>query len=228
MKRTITLSIALIGVLFFTSCEREESINIDQNRIYSQYTHTYNANSNQSQMTATFRLDNSGGKKLELTYPSRVDFNGEGMAWRNAMGYYDLKISGNSQNGVFNYHDLDGETFSNNADLVSETELPFGLTTISMSGNFFLPWVGAALKQGEVVRVTIKGGNQSASRSWTVTMPGSTHFILDSNKLSQLTPGTAEIQIEREMEKSLVSSNLAGGRISSKYLSRKIQITIAN
>ena len=34
MKRTITLSTLLIGVLFFASCKREESINIDQDRIY--------------------------------------------------------------------------------------------------------------------------------------------------------------------------------------------------
>lgn len=228
MKRTTTLGLALIGVLFFTSCKREESINIDQNRIYSNYAFTYDANSNQSKMTATFRLDNSGGKKLELSYPSRVDFNGEGLAWKNAFGYYQLSNANQSLHGSFNYHDLDGTTYSNSITGLESIEIPFGITNISQGGNFFLPWTGAALKSGETVRVTIKGGQQASSRTWTITSPGSMHIILDENRLRDLTPGSAQILIEREVSNSLTHSNLSGGRITSKYSSRKININITN
>ena len=228
MKRTTTLGLALIGVLFFTSCKREESINIDQNRIYSNYDYTYDANANKSLMTATFRLDNSGGKKIQLSYPARVDFEGEGLAWRQALGYYQLSNSNQTLSGSFNYHDLDDQTFSNSVSGLESIEIPFGITSISQNGNFFLPWTGTEVRSGETVRVTIKGGEQPSSKSWTITSAGSTHIILDENRLRGLTPGTAQIFIEREVSKGLTHSNLSGGRITSKYLSRKININITD
>lgn len=52
----------MMTILFFSSCKREESVNIDQNRIYSNYEFAYDANVNKSSMTATFRLDNNSGQ----------------------------------------------------------------------------------------------------------------------------------------------------------------------
>lgn len=228
MKRTITLSIGLIGVLFFTSCKREESMHVDQNRIYSTYTQTYDAQKNQSEMTATFRLDHDGGKKLQLTYPSRVDFNGETMAYRSAFGYYQTKFTGSTHGGTFNFHDLDSKTFSNQIEAVKSIELPFGLTSINKNGNFFLPWDGDAIKSGETVTVTIKGSDQSGSKKFTLSTAGSSHIVLDQHTLSQLNAGNAEIQIERESSKFLSNATLAGGRITSKYISRKAFITITD
>jgi hypothetical protein len=228
MKRTITLSIALIGVLFFTSCKREESMHVDQNRIYTSYSHIYDAQKNQSEMTATFRLDHESGKRLQLTYPSRVDFNGETMAYRSVAGFYQTKITGTSHGGTFNFHDVESKTYSNQVVSASSVELPFGLTSINKNGNFFLPWQGQALQSGETIRVTIKGSEQSTKRTFTVTQPGANHIILDQHQLSGLAAGNAEIQIEREVSNFLTNSTLAGGRITSKYISRKAYITITD
>ncbi|MCR9174254.1 MAG: hypothetical protein NXI10_17285 [bacterium] len=225
MKRTTTLGIAVMAVLFFTACKREESINIDQNRIYSNYTYEYNADNNRSTMTAVFRMDNSGGRKIELSYPARVDFNGEGLAWRGALGSYQLTTNGLMSGGRFNYHDLDDNTYTNDVSALSPTELPFGITSISRSGNFFLPWDGPALKAGETIRVRINAGT---TRTFTTTMAGATHIILNQNQLAGLTPGNGTIQLERESYANLSSSNLAGGRITSTYKSRRVFINISN
>ena len=226
MKRTITLSLALIGVLFFTSCKREESISIDQNRIYSEYIYSYNASLNKSTVTARFRVDHNNGKKIELSYPSRVSFNGSALAWRNVLGAYEASQFGNSVGSGFEYYDIDGNVFSNSVQIIPSSEIPFGLTNISQSGNFFLPWTGEPLQMGEEIKVTISGGDQTTSRSWTLTNIGASHFILDENRLRDLVPGAAQIRIERTRSTSLEQSNLAGGRITSKYLSRKINIQI--
>jgi hypothetical protein len=111
MKRTITLVTILSVVLFFTSCNREESVNIDQNRIYSTYEFIYDTETNVSHLNATFRLDNSSGQKLELSYPSRVDFNGEQLDWRKTSGYYRLNRTGNLNGGTFNLFDINGVVY---------------------------------------------------------------------------------------------------------------------
>jgi hypothetical protein len=228
MKRTSTLGILLIGVLFFASCKREDSINIDQQRIYSNYEYVYNSEKNESTMSATFRLDNSSGTKIELTHPARVEFNGEGLTWRNGSGNYQLKRSGSAQGGAFVYRDLEESVYTNSVSTLSYIELPFGITNISQSGNFFLPWSGSSLQAGESIRVTISGGAQTTTKSWTIHAVGSTHIILDQNKLMDLIAGSAEIQIERESSSGLQQSNLSGGRITSKYLSQKLFINITN
>jgi hypothetical protein len=225
MKRTTTLGIAVMAVLFFTACKREESINIDQNRVYSNYTYEYNADNNRSTMTAVFRMDNSGGRKIELSYPARVDFNGEGLAWRGALGSYQLTTNGLMNGGRFNYHDLDDNTYTNEVAIMTPTELPFGITSISRSGNFFLPWDGPELKAGETIRVRINAGT---TRTFTTSIVGATHIILNQNQLAGLTPGNGTIQLERESYGSLTSSNLAGGRMTSTYKSRRVFINISN
>lgn len=226
MKRTITIGSALIGVLFFASCEREESVNIDQDRIYSNYEYQYDANANKTKVTATFRLDNGGGKKLMLSYPSKVDFNGENLSWSAAMGSYQLSNYGSMTTGSFKYTDLKKNVYINEVGDISSTEIPFGVNSISQNGNFFLPWNGDAIRSGETIKVTISGTGGNAV--WTETAVGATHIILDANRLQGIAPGAATIQIERETSKSLSQSNYSGGRISTSYLSKKVNIQITN
>lgn len=228
MKRRSTLGIALIGVLLFTACKREDSMNLDQQRIYTNYQYTYNSENNTSTMMATFRLDNSGGTKVELSYPARVEFNGEGLTWKNGSGRYQLNRSGSQIGGAFTYRDLDENVYVNDVPHIFGAELPWGITNISQNGNFFLPWQGEALRTGETIRVTIGGGDQTTSRSWTVHTAGSSHIILDQNGLMDLSVGSAEIQLERESSGIIQQSTLAGGRISSSYLSTKVFINIVN
>lgn len=228
MKRTITLVAAMSGVLFFTSCKREESSNIDQNRIYSNYEFVYDAGTNVSSVTATFRLDNSGGQKLELSYPSRVDFNGERLSWRQAMGNYKLTRSGFVSNGKFNFFDVADKHYSNDIAALSSIDIPFGMNSISKSGNFFLPWTGGPLMSGESVIVRISGAESGGTKVFMITQPGATHIVLEQYKLNALGVGTANIQIERRTSGFLTSSNLSGGRIESVYKGRKISINIVN
>jgi len=225
MRRTTTLGIAVMAVLFFTACKREESINIDQNRIYSEYTYEYDADNNRSTANAVFRLDNAGGRKVELSYPARVDFNGEGLAWRGGVGLYQLTRHGMLEGGSFNYHDLDNNVYSNTIPPLTVTEVPFGITSISRSGNFFLPWNGPALQPGETIRVIINAGT---TRTFSTSMTGATHIILDQNRLWGLTPGAGTIRIERESYGGLQSGNLSGGRMTTTYKSRRIFINISN
>ncbi|MFT5857929.1 MAG: hypothetical protein ACI865_000013 [Flavobacteriaceae bacterium] len=226
MKRITTLGIAMVSVLFFTACKKESSINIDQNRIYSNYDIEYDQHSNQTSVKATFRVDHNSGQKIELTYPSRVGFDGETMSYKKVMGQYTFNRSGNVLNRSILYFDIDGKEFSNSGENMSFIDIPVGFNGISRGGNVFLPWAGGAIASGETVTVTISGGSQSGSKTFTANSVGSNYIILDQYKLQNLVAGTATIQIKREVSKSLVQSNLAGGRITSTYKGRRTTINI--
>lgn len=226
MKRITTVGIAMVSVLFFTACKKENSINIDQNRIYSNYTVEYNQHSNQTSVNATFRVDHNSGQKIELTYPSRVGFDGETMSYRKIRGQYDLNRPGNTLSRAIVYYDIDGNEFSNSGQNMSGIDIPIGLNSISKGGNFFLPWAGGPIASGETVKVTISGGNQSGSKTFTANSVGANYIILDQYKLQNLVAGTATIQIERSVSNALSQSSLAGGRITSTYKGRKITINI--
>lgn len=228
MKRRSTIGIALLSVLFFTACKKEASINIDQNRIYSDYNVEYNQATNQTSTVAIFRIDHASGKKIELTYPARVGFNNESLAWHNMGGTYSSSQSGNMLHGSFTYYDVDQNTFINAASNVNSIDVPYGLNSISKGGNFFLPWTGAVLQSGETVKVIINGGSQSSSRTFNATAIGSSYIVIDQNQLNGLVVGTANIQIQREKTTSLQQSNLSGGRITSTYKGRKVNINITN
>jgi len=226
MKRSYTIGFALLSILFFTACKKEASINIDQNRIYSDYAITYNQESNITKVSATFRVDHNSGKKVELTYPSRVGFNEQAMAWRNLGGFYETQFSGNVMHGSFTYFDTESNRFDNVGAVVNPIDLPFGMNNISKNGNFFLPWTGEALQHDEVVEVVISGGSQSGKETFQATVVGSSYISLPQYKLERLEAGTAHIQISREKTVGLEQSNLSGGRITSKYESREITVNI--
>jgi len=224
MKGTFTkLGLVLIVVLFFSSCKREESLTTDQNRIYSEYNYTYDANSNKTIAEAEFRIGNSTGKKLELSYPATVRFNGEALSWRRLAGNYSLTSYAAPGNGTFKYQDTDEQVYQNEASLQKSVELPFGLTSINKKSDFFLPWNGDPVKAGETIEVTIKAGTTKRFRA---NIAGSTYITLDRNSLIGLVPGQAKIEIERVQIMPVAQGTFAGGRMISTYKGRTVNITI--
>lgn len=225
MKRMTTIGIVMMTLLFFTSCKKEMSTNVDKDRIYTTYDVSYDQNLNRTDIKATFRVDHASGQKIELVYPSRVHFDGDRMVYRELMGSYEASRSGNVTGRSLMYVDGDGSEFINSQD-ISPIDLPFGLGSISKNGDFFLPWTGVALQAGETINVSINGGDQVVSRKFTTSVAGSTYIILSRYELQNLSAGTAHIQISREKESALSSASLSGGRIRTEYKSRKVTIQI--
>ena len=224
MKRIFTqLSIVVLAVLFFSSCKREESLTADQNRIYMEYNYSYDANSNKTTAQAEFRVNDAGGRKLELSSPAMVRFNGEAMTWRRLSGDYSITSYATPTGGTFKYQDTENQVYQNEAKVMNTVELPFGLTSISKNADFFLPWNGGPVEAGETVEVKIRSG---ASRTFRASMVGTSYITLDRNALSTLTAGTATIEIERVYTGPVAQGTFSGGRMTSKYKGRSVTVTI--
>lgn len=227
MKPIVTLTI-LTSLFFMTSCKREDSKNVAQDQIYMDYYLNYSSDDGQTSATAIFREGNSDGKKIELSYPARVKFNTEWLSWKKYSGTYEGSIGGKQLTGSFSYSDLDENTYTNNGMDVPTIDLPVGLSSISRSGDFFLPWIGDAVRTGEVVEVEItQHDKKKEDVSWTVSTTNSTYIVLNEKKLLDLDPGQAEITIRRIRTQSLPIATDAGGRMTCSYegFTRTINIT---
>ena len=225
LKNLTSISVFLMfTVLCFSSCKKESSSDLDQSRIYAEYTYEYDADDNRADIGATFREDNNNGSKVELISPSRVDFGGSLLSWSGGSRSYKITNSPEINGGTFNYRNNDDQLFSNDAVAPSSIELPDNLYSISKGATFYLPWTGDAIQQGEVIRVTITGLN--GTQTFTSNEDGDTNIQLSYSGLQALSTGVATITIEREKISNLQEGTGAGGKIITVYKGESIAVNI--
>lgn len=217
MKK-IHLLIALIGgSMAFTSCNREDSDNVNQDKIYAQYRIVYEADKGKTFARATFRFSNGTGTLLELNPPAEVKSDNVTMPWKPALAYYESEYAGIKNSAAFSYSDHDNNTFNNTVNLTSAIAFP-AIDTIDQSMAYSLTWVGDDIQAGESVIVTIDGANENDTQIFTLASVGSTQIILDQNKLGDLGVGTATIYMERWENYTINQATSAGGAVWSRYV----------
>ena len=88
MKKALLIIIFTIAsVYFFSSCERESSSDVNQDRIYALYEVVYNQTQDISYARASFFFGSITGTKLELADPSYVKFNDTPLGFKEALAY---------------------------------------------------------------------------------------------------------------------------------------------
>lgn len=224
MKTKTLIPALLIGIGLFTACERENSSDVNQDRVYAEYRIVYDSETDISYARATFRFGSATGTLLELESPAHVEFNSVNLPWQNALAYYEKEYVGPLNSGMFKYSDLDGNVYDNSCTLTSSIQAPASLDTIYQSGAYALVWDGPALDVGEIVYVTITDG--SISRTWSESSATETQIILDQSKLQDLDIGSATLYIERWEGQPLSEGTDAGGAVWSRYKGIDKTITI--
>jgi hypothetical protein len=93
----------LLTMTFSAGCMREDSSDVNQDKIYAEYELFYNANEDITYARAVFRFSNALGIKLKLATGSEVRFNGDILTFKPALAYYEKSYAGKVMQG-----DLDG------------------------------------------------------------------------------------------------------------------------
>lgn len=225
MKTKLFLSLIAVGTLF-TSCRREDSENVNQDRIYAEYRIVHDAAEGKSYARATFKFKDALGVNLELTDPAAVSFNGDELSWKNAFAYYEKDFVGVKASGTFSYTDLDDNIFTNSVVLNNSIAIPSALTTISQASAYELTWDGPALEEGESVIVTIDGIHENDTQVFSTDSEGATSMILPKNQLTKLGDGTATIFMERLHSQDFQNGTSVKGAVWSRYIAAKKSITI--
>ena len=212
MLNKIILLLSLGTILF--SCEKEDSDDVNQDRIHAVYELVYDKNDDQTVAYSYFTFGSLTGTPLEISTPSKVKFNGSDMNEKTLpMMHYETEQNGFLNSGNFYFKDANGDEFSNT---VTYTSLDFVVDTIHRNVNYTLTWTGTALQQFEEVKVKIKSiGNEYTYFS---TAAVNAHSIsLPTSKLSLLQPGNYTIQLVRTKNLQLQEASSAGGGIFGTY-----------
>src|SRR5262245_21459177 len=98
MKTKLLKPIALLTILStfmsLSSCKKEDSDDVNQDKIYAEYELFYDKNTDKTYASAVFKFSNALGTNLQLTSPSEVKFNSDVIPWDPVFSYYRKEYAG--------------------------------------------------------------------------------------------------------------------------------------
>ncbi|MFT6866991.1 MAG: hypothetical protein ACJA08_001829 [Cyclobacteriaceae bacterium] len=221
MRTAIFLS-SLLTILLFINCDPENSEDINQDRISTDYSLTYNDNKTETEAAASFTF---GSTPLRLTSPASITADDASMKQREFLGivdYYKTFTQAKSQ-VRFDYSDLDGRTFTNTATIPNEIQMPASLTTFSRTQDQIIEWVGSAIAEDESVFLEITKDDSYFSSSKSNI--GSTSILLNASDLGTSFIGEVKIKISRQKTSELQEAP-RNGKIRVTYTSKAIAVMV--
>ncbi len=214
--KSIILSVSLFLVLLIGSCAREESIDVNQDKIHAAYELFYNANEDKTYARATFKFSNALGTNLQLTSPSEVRFNGDILTFKSALAYYEKEYAGLIDSGTFKWTDTNGDVYENTITF-KDINYPANLDTINRNAAYELFWVGDSLTANEKVVLTANGVLEGDAQIFYQDNLNAKSIIMALNQLQLMGQGQGTLWMDRLYEPALVQKTSAGGTITGHY-----------
>ena len=223
--------IYLLFVFVFGACNTaEESIDINQDHIYTIYQLNYDQNKDETEAIAYFRIENASGKYISLSGASNVKFNGEEMLTKvdviADVTSYKLKFDGFVDGGIFIWRDLTGREFTNSVYIENSIAFKVDFDTISNSENYDFLWDGEPLEANETAELVLYGKKISDNRRFTQAQPGATNILLEEKLLKNFSVGEATAFLERKLEMPLQAGTSAGGLRKGVFIAKEIKIQV--
>jgi hypothetical protein len=218
--KIIAISATTLLATLFTSCAKEESKDVAQDKIYAEYELYYDKNQNKTYASAVFKFSNVTGTNLQLTAPSEVTFNNDIIPFDGTFAYYRKEYAGLIQSGTFNFKDTDSKVYSNSVSLAKVIANPnFASTdTIKRSnGAYTYTFSGDSITANEIAGLTI-AFNSNFQVFYQSTL-GAKNFVLPLTQLNALSIGLNYCRLDRTFEKAAPDVTSAGGKIRGKYRS---------
>jgi len=215
-KITPFLSLLFIGLMLFNSCIREESSDVNQDKIHTAYEMFYNANQDKTYARAIFKFSNVLGTQLQLTAPSQITFNGDVLTFQNTLAYYEKEYAGYIASGTFVWSDVNGISYTNTVHN-KVIDYPANLDTIPRNAAYEMFWVGDSLSANERVVLTINGILEGDVQVFSQNNLHAKSIILALNQLQTLGQGQGSMWFDRYYEPGLTEKTSAGGSITARY-----------
>jgi len=145
MKKSIWLLVLLF--LGLASCNKEDSVDVNQDKIYCDYELFYNQNDDKTHAVARFRFGSVTGTVLELTDSTNasVTFNGEVLPYNVWYNGHHKEYAGQLNSGSFVYTNSNGDEYTNAVPNGESIAFPSGFDTLTKSIAQTLTWDGTAL-----------------------------------------------------------------------------------
>ncbi|MFY0601871.1 MAG: hypothetical protein JXR03_19510 [Cyclobacteriaceae bacterium] len=223
MKR-LALSLLVLSIVYFSSCDPEPSEDVNQDRIKTDYRVDYNDHKIKTEAVAQFWF---GSTPLKITSPAQILAEDHGLEKRDILGIVDYtrKFKERIDDVTFEYRDHDSRTYTNIVSIPEDIQLPSSLTSISKSEDVLISWEGNPVGTDEIVYLEIIDddiiftlGNSNR---------GSKSIFIEANSLDEELDGRMEFRMVRHKDWELQEAP-RGGKVSSNFFSKILHIDITD
>jgi len=229
MKQVLIASFALASLLIgVSSCQKEDSSDVNQDKIYTVYELFYNKNSDKTVAVTRLRFGSPTGTLLEATDPAGVTFNGDVMPYSSIYSGHAKEYSGLITSGTFAYTNTEGTVFSNSvqASYMDTINFPSDFDTITKAQANTMTWVGNALAANERVELFIGTWTWGQDAAFLALGQGSNNIVMGTNQLDNLAVGGSTAYMDRVYETQATDVTSEGGVVRTRYrcLNKQVQI----
>lgn len=219
MKNNILFFLAG-ALLFISSCTREPSSSVDQDKIFVKYDLIYDKNEDETTVRAEFRFGGAFGTKLELSSPASVKFNGSALPFNSTLAYYEEKLPGLVNSGTFIYSDVDGNTYSNATDTIRSVEFPSTDIVVNGGTDYVMPFMGQTIGGSDVVTLTL------SEKIFATSISGASAITLGGVQTAEINGGPHIGYMYRTVTQTPVQVTSEGGTIWLTHKAMNKAITI--
>jgi hypothetical protein len=221
--RYLRILYIVVVISLLSSCKPDETIDVNQDKIFTEYELFYNKVEQRTYASAKFRHKKSKGTVLKLSAASSVAFADQKLSYNPSLQQYEKTFDSLISNGEFVWIDTDGRKYKNSIEL-SEISLPEKQTMIQDQNNS-ITWQGLPLREGEYVILFLnspEGGAQYiADKSFDTKS-----VDVQSRTLEKLPKGELLVRIERNSVVELNEKTGSGGTLKGKYRSSEVSVTL--
>ncbi len=229
MRNVIVILLAL-ATLAITGCgSSEDSGDVNQDKIYTDYEVFYNANEDKTHVIARFRFGHALGTILELTDASgaSVTYSGAALAYSKLWGGHHKEYAGNTvAGGTFVYTNTDGVQFTNTVPAGTSIGFPSGFDTIDKNNAQTLAWDGSFLAANDQVGIFVGSSEWGDDALFWTDADGAIDIVFGVNQMQNLALGTATVYMDRWNAVDVTEGTSEGGRMRYKYRATNVVVTV--
>lgn len=196
-------------------CKMDETLDVNQRKIYSEYELFYNKAEDRTYIRAQFRHKKSTGNVLRLTSPSLVRFDDFYLEYNSLIQSYEKIIDGYIESGTFVWEDLEGKRYYNFIKLAPIEILDFDELDTKEEQKIY--WSAAPLQYNETIMLFVIPGSHGSARYLTEESPGSDFITVPVTVSSLFSGQTVRVAVQRTFSSVPEQRTEAGGKISSRY-----------
>jgi hypothetical protein len=226
------LSLIFLSFVLLGCGVSEDSGDVNQDRIYTDYELFYNSNDDVTHAIARFRFGGPFGTILELKDSSgaHVSFNGDTLAYSTLWGGHHREYAGHVSSGSFTYVDADGKSYNNTVPSAATIEFPSGFDGSAINKNMAqaLAWDGDPLASNDQVGIFVGSWAWGDDALFWTDADGATEIVMGVNGMANLALGTAVVYMDRWNAVNVSEGTSVGGRIRYKYRAHNAIVTVVD
>lgn len=227
MKKLFFALAALFSLsAVISSCQKEDSSDVNQDKIYTVYELFYNANTDKTVAICRLRFGTPTGTLLEATDPAQVTFNGDVLPYSAIYSGHAKEYAGLITSGTFAYTNVDGVTFTNTTPTMTTLSHPTTFDTIVKSQANTYTWGGNALGDNERVNLFVGTWTWGQDALFFASGNGANNIVMGTNQLANLAEGTSTLYVDRVHEVAVTEGTSEGGVIRAVYRPANITVQV--